>query len=74
MSWNYTKDKLPHTYITGDFDGKESDYMLVQCKDYKYHIAKFNDGILDGQIFEEWYDNDNYDLGQEVIKWMEIPY
>jgi len=74
MSWNYTKDKLPHAYITGGFDGKKSDEILVQDKDGSNYVAVLYSGFMDGFEFNDWYtSNDEYSL-KDIVKWMEIPY
>nr|DAI89683.1 MAG TPA: hypothetical protein [Caudoviricetes sp.] len=46
MSWIYTKDKLPHAYITGDFDGKKSDDILVQDKNGNNYVAVLYSGSI----------------------------
>ena len=74
MSWNYIKDKLPHTYITGDFDGKKSDEVLAEDINGKRYIAVVYSGFIDGSEFNDWYNNNDYDINTEILRWMEIPY
>lgn len=73
MKWNYTINKKPITYKTGHWDGKNSDYVLAQDKGGNSFIAYFNDGFLDGSHFEDWYDNNQYEISKEIVRWMEIP-
>jgi len=73
MKWNYTKDRKPIAYKTGNWDGKNSDYVLAQDEKGNSFVAYFNEGFMDGSVFEEWYDHNQYEVGKEVVRWMQIP-
>lgn len=66
MDWNLLKDKTPICYETGDWDGKRSDLCICMDEKEKYHLAymyEYNDRQF------EWYDQDDYGLRYEIIKW-----
>ncbi|MDV3594188.1 hypothetical protein CMU87_17095 [Elizabethkingia anophelis] len=68
------KDVLPTTYRTGNWDGKNSDVVIAISKSGKYHVAFFNDGFMDGEKFECWYDENEYLIEEEITHWMEPDY
>ncbi|MCT4321834.1 DUF551 domain-containing protein [Elizabethkingia anophelis] len=68
------KDVLPTTYRTGIWDGKNSDVVIAISKSGKYHVAFFNDGFMDGEKFECWYDENEYLIEEEITHWMELDY
>lgn len=70
--WKSAKNNKPTAYITGDFDGKNSDEVIVLLKNGKYKIAVFNKGFMDGSKYENWY-VDDWDITDDVELWCEIP-
>ncbi len=72
--WIEVNERMPITYISGNFDGKNSDQVIVETKDGKRYLAHFNDGFMDGSEFKDWYDDRDYLIDVPVIRWMKIPY
>ena len=56
MEWIYTENQKPVTYKTGNWDGKNSDQVLVEDKNGKHYIAHLCEGFMDGAGFEDWYE------------------
>ncbi len=73
MNWINTKENTPITYKTGDFDGKNSDPVLVVDNDCKISIAYLCEGFMDGSEFSDWYDEKEYLLDKIPIYWMPLP-
>lgn len=73
MEWIYTKEQKPLTYITGDFDGKNSNNVVAEDKNGKQYLAYFSEGILDGEKFEDWYTSDGWLINEEIVKFLLIP-
>lgn len=74
---NYVKSfdkEKPITYRSGNWDGKNSDVVIAISKEGKYFFAYFNDGIMDGEKFECWYDENEYLIEAEITHWMEPDY
>lgn len=72
MEWKYVDKELPNAYKTGMWDGKKSDEVLAEDKNGKKYIAVLYSGFLDGDDFNDWYNNNDYDI-QDVVRWCEIP-
>ncbi len=70
--WNYTKDKTPITFETGNWDGKRSDQVLVEDTWGNVHIAVLYEGFMDGSEFKNWCDSRDWEI-ENVIRWMYIP-
>lgn len=67
--WVLVSDKTPICYKSGHWDGKMSDLVIVVDSEDKCHLTnmyEYDDGN------SEWYDNDEYGLGYEVVKWKKI--
>lgn len=73
MEWNYTKIELPITYLTGMWDGKKSDEVLAEDSKGKKYIAILYTGVIDGNFFEDWYDNNDCSINESIVKWCKIP-
>ena len=73
MEWIYTKEQKPLAYISGDFDGKNSDNVVAEDKNGKQYLAHFSEGILDGEKFEDWYTSDGWLINEEIVKFLLIP-
>lgn len=71
MIWNKLKHKKPSPYQTGYWDGKRTDELLVCDKNKKYHVVRMYEGILDGEHFMNFYDNNDYEI-DNVEFWIEI--
>lgn len=74
MNWIYTKDRTPLTYKEGHWDGKNSDQVLAETKDGTRYLATYCEGFLDGENFEQWYRDDDYEITSEIVRYLEIPY
>lgn len=70
--WISCKKEIPLTYETGDWDGKRSDLVLVGDIEGKVKIGRVYEGVLDGNKFFDWYDEDNNDLMIVPYKWKKI--
>ena len=51
MIWYKVEKKKPLAYMTGAWDGKKSDKVLVCTRSGRYYIAEMYEGILDGSEF-----------------------
>lgn len=71
MGWIKVDDRLPHAYQTGNWDGKKSDEVLAEDKNGKKYIAVLYSGFLDGDDFNDWYNNNDYEI-KDVVRWCEI--
>ena len=74
MIWNKLTEKRPLAYITGMFDGKKSDKVLVYDRSRNYHIAEMYEGFLDGSEFCDFYDERDYKIenAKDVNEGMQI--
>jgi len=73
MEWIYTKDRKPTTYLTGHWDGANSDQVIAEDKDGKKYLAHYCEGFLDGEDFEYWYDGYDYEVSTEIVRYLKIP-
>ncbi len=71
--WISVDTKLPLCYETGDWDGKRSDLVLIEDIKEKLFIARVYLGFIDGSDFNDWYDNDGFDIKYKVVRWTELP-
>lgn len=71
--WRKVSEELPLTYLTGNWDGKNSDQVVVIDSEGNYNIAFYCDGILDGHEFGEWYDKDEFEIKPTPEFWTELP-
>lgn len=64
------QEKLPITFESGNFDGQRSKFVLVKKSDGSYSVARLYHGILDGEEFNDWYNEE----GRKIIvtHWQEI--
>lgn len=70
-NWINVNDKLPITYISGNWDGKKSDEVVVECANEKKYIACLYSGFMDGSEFNSWYSSEDWYL-PEVTRWVKI--
>ena len=74
MEWKYTENnEMPITYETGVWDGKRSEEVLVVDDIGRKMVARLHEGTMDGSHFKEWYDNEDYCINREIVKWLSIP-
>jgi hypothetical protein len=71
MEWIKLSEKAPLAYITGCFDGKKSEKILVCTFGGKYHVVEMYEGILDGHKFRNFYDERDFEV-EYVEFWAEI--
>lgn len=69
--WISIHKRTPLTYEAGNWDGRRSDNVLVECRDEKYHVCKAYEGTLDGHYFLEFW-NDRDMQVTNIIKWKYI--
>ena len=70
--WHYLPE-LPVAYETGKWDGKRSDFVLVECSYLNFRVARIYHGTLDGFEFTDWYDEYDNDIPFVPIRWRELP-
>ncbi len=70
--WIKCSDRMPISFISGDYDGLKSEQVITIDKGGNYHIAVVYQGFLDGNEFAYWYNNNDYEIN-DVVKWREIP-
>lgn len=74
MKWKYIENnETPITYETGVWDGKRSEEVLVVDDIGRKMVARLYEGTTDGSHFKEWYDNEDYGVDREIVKWLSIP-
>lgn len=74
MEWKYTENNdFPIAYETGNWDGKRSDEVLVVDDIGRKMVARLYEGTMDGSNFKDWYDNEDYSIEREIVKWLNIP-
>jgi len=71
MSWIKIKDKKPSAYLSGGWDGKKSDKVLLCTLGGRYYVAEMYEGILDRSEFCYFYDDNDFEI-ENVVLWTEI--
>lgn len=74
IGWKFTSQEKPLCYLTGNWDGKNSNNVIAEDKNGKQYLAHFCEGFMDGSHFEDWYSNQDWLINEEIVKWMKIPY
>lgn len=69
--WISIHKQTPITYETGTWDGLRSGFVLVECRDEKYHVCKAYEGTLDGNHFLEFWDDRDFQVNN-IIRWKYI--
>ena len=69
--WRDISISRPFAYMTGNWDGKKSDKVLVRTKDRTIHVAVMYEGFMDGNEFVDFYDNYDSEI-KDVAYWKEI--
>lgn len=62
-------DIEPHCYESGNWDGKRSDWHLVETKE-GLSVGRCYSGFMDGSSFCCWYSDKDYEI--EVIRYQKI--
>ena len=71
--WIHCSEELPNTYESGDWDGLRSEFVIALWKDGDWTKARLYSGILDGEKFNDWYDeSDAYISGITHFRYIEI--
>ncbi|MBT3209881.1 MAG: hypothetical protein HN347_16175 [Bacteroidetes bacterium] len=73
IDWKYTETEKPLAYISGDWDGKNSDQVVAEDKYGKQYLAHYCEGFMDGSSFADWYENNDFLINEEIVRWMLIP-
>jgi hypothetical protein len=71
-SWIDAVFHHPITYKTGNFDGKNSDLVLVKDACGKIYIGYMNECIMDGSHTKDWYDQNDFEI-KKVVEWTKVP-
>jgi hypothetical protein len=71
MKWRVFKDNKPHATEEGDWDGKKTALLLVQCEDYTYHVVEGYEGTIDGFYYFEFFDRFDYQI-EPILRWAEL--
>lgn len=71
MNWNKLENKKPLAIHKGGWDGLKSEPLLVCTRSGKAHVAVMYEGILDGNHFRSFYDQDDFEI-HNVIYWTEL--
>lgn len=71
--WFYTSETTPFVWETGEWDGKRSGLLVVECKDGEQYLAYYHEGILDEGEFKNFETKDGTTLEKEVIRFLPIP-
>lgn len=71
-SWNGNTGH-PHCYISGDWDGLQSDWVLIEKQKGIPSVARCY--LTDDDNFT-WYEGEfEHEINEEqIIRWMQIPY
>lgn len=71
QQWIPIWEKLPVCYETGVWDGKRSEFVLVKFKDGNWTKARLYSGILDGHMYEDWYNENDFEV-KNITHWRPI--
>lgn len=61
-------DTPPVAFRSGDFDGLQSEFVLTVNKNNQYKIACSYQGVLDGNKFCAWYDENDFEI-EKPLYW-----
>ena len=70
--WKNVADNLPLTLPRHGWDGKVSDLVLMRNSEGRIFVGYFNDGVMDGTEFNEWYTDSEFTING-INYWCEIP-
>lgn len=60
--WIPIKERLPRCFESGSWDGLRSEWCLVKNKEGDWFKARLYSGVMDGSEFNDWYDDDYFQL------------
>jgi len=69
--WKNVEDSYPICTQTGMWDGKRSEFVLVEDESGARNIGRVYSGALDGSEFNDFYDNRDFEI-KNVKLWREI--
>ena len=69
--WIPVEEKLPACFESGEWNGARSEFVLVKHSDSSWRKARLYYGILDGQKYNDWYDENDYELGN-ITHWRPV--
>jgi hypothetical protein len=70
-NWISVEERLPHCLELGNWDGRRSDFVIVEGVDGLPHIGRLYSVHIDGTDFNDWYDNKDWELSN-IVKWKKI--
>ena len=73
IDWKHTEKEMPIAYKTGVWDGKNSDQVVCEDKSGKQYLAHYCEGFMDGSKFADWYENNDFLITEEIVRWLPIP-
>ena len=71
MNWKIFSKEKPIATESGCWDGLRSSEILVGTMNGRLHIVRMYQGIIDGNEFCDFYDNNDFSI-DNVIYWTEI--
>lgn len=72
VKWVLIKDKLPLCYKTGNWDGQQSDQVLIEYVSGGYDVAVLYEGFIDGSNYSDWYDTNGLSIVESIKQWRKI--
>jgi|LGVF01.2.fsa_nt_gb hypothetical protein len=73
IDWKCPEEETPLVYLTGAWDGKNSNQVIAEDINGKKYIAHYCKGFMDGSSFADWYNSDDYWIKEEIVRWLPIP-
>jgi len=69
--WISVENRIPICCESGNWDGLRSEKVLCSDKHGNYFICNVYHGRLDGHIFTNWYDRNDFEV-EDIVKWKYI--
>ena len=69
--WIPVEEELPLAYISGNWDGLKSDFVIVKFKNGDWTKAVLYSGTMDGSEFNDWYCEQDYQISN-ITHWRPI--
>lgn len=69
--WIPIEEELPICFESGEWDGKRSEFVLVKHSNSNWRKGRIYSGILDGHKYNDWYDENDYELGN-ITHWRPV--
>lgn len=73
MNWEDINKKKPIAVETGNWDGRKSEEILVRDIHGKFYIATMYEGCLDGNLFCDFYDSNDFEI-KNITNWCVISF